>query len=158
MFIICAPAMLMLHEALQKLLQVFFENFQSDFSAPKVTSSLQICDVDHNRDILQLKVAALYKLHPIWVDTYVCGYCIFIYLYMHAQTQFTRSSMNVNHIVDIYWILPCFIVPLLLVTSRSLFRVSWRTSEGSSATVEFVKISALPCLTETQSSVTACKI
>uniref|UniRef100_A0A3B4ET12 Phosphatidylinositol-4-phosphate 3-kinase catalytic subunit type 2 gamma n=1 Tax=Pundamilia nyererei TaxID=303518 RepID=A0A3B4ET12_9CICH len=60
--------MLMLHEALQKLLQVFFENFQSDFSAPKVTSSLQICDVDHNRDILQLKVAALYKLQPVWVD------------------------------------------------------------------------------------------
>lgn len=107
MFIICAPAMLILHEALQKLLQVFFENFQSDFSAPKVTSSLQICDVDHNRDILQLKVAALYKLQPIWVDMYVCGYCIFIYLYMHAQTQFTRSSMNVNHTVDIHWILYC---------------------------------------------------
>ncbi|XP_004567786.1 phosphatidylinositol 3-kinase C2 domain-containing subunit gamma [Maylandia zebra] len=66
----CADAMLILHEALQKLLQVFFENFQSDFSAPKVTSSLQICDVDHNRDILQLKVAALYKLQPIWVDIY----------------------------------------------------------------------------------------
>lgn len=78
MFIICAPAMFMLHEALQKLLQVFFENFQSDFSAPKITSSLQICDVDHNRDILQLKVAALYKLQPVWVDMYVCGYCIFI--------------------------------------------------------------------------------
>lgn len=124
MFIICALAMLMLHGALQKLLQVFFENFQSDFSAPKVTSSLQICDVDHNRDILQLKVAALYKLHPVWVDTYVRVYCIFIYLYMHAQTQFRRSSMNVNHTVDIYWILPCFMFPLLLVTSHSLFPVS----------------------------------
>lgn len=32
--------------------------------------------------------------------------------------------MNVNHTVDIQWIIPSFIVPLLLVTSRSLFRVS----------------------------------
>ncbi|XP_030588255.1 phosphatidylinositol 4-phosphate 3-kinase C2 domain-containing subunit gamma isoform X2 [Archocentrus centrarchus] len=66
----CENAMLMLHLALQKVLQIFFDNFQSDFRAQKATCNSQINDADHNCHILQFKVASLYKLYPIWVNTY----------------------------------------------------------------------------------------
>ncbi|KAM9376569.1 phosphatidylinositol 3-kinase C2 domain-containing subunit gamma [Pholidichthys leucotaenia] len=66
----CETAMLMLHGAVEKVLQIFFENFQSEFRGPHVTGSLSECDVDHYDDILQFQIIALYSLEPTWVTTY----------------------------------------------------------------------------------------
>lgn len=71
MFLLCLLAMIMLHKALLKVMQIFFDNFQSDFRGPEVTSNLQTCDVEHNSEILQFNIAALYQLQPSWMSTYV---------------------------------------------------------------------------------------
>ena len=71
MFILCVLAMLMLHAAVLKLLQVFFDNFQSDFRGQEVTSNLQILDVQSNAEIVQFNISALYQLQPIWLTKYV---------------------------------------------------------------------------------------
>lgn len=63
----CETAMVMLHHALTKVLQVFFDNFQSDFRAQAVCHNPPTHDVEDNSDILQFNIAALYKLHPSWL-------------------------------------------------------------------------------------------
>ncbi|XP_028287634.1 phosphatidylinositol 4-phosphate 3-kinase C2 domain-containing subunit gamma isoform X2 [Parambassis ranga] len=68
----CEAAVVMLHGALHKVLQIFFDNFQSDFRGQKQTGYPQIRDVDENQEIFQFNVAALYKLQPIWLTTYEC--------------------------------------------------------------------------------------
>lgn len=62
--------MTLLHKELQKVLQVFFDNFHSDFRGQKFTSKLQIVDVENNTEILQFNIAALYKLQPAWIIKY----------------------------------------------------------------------------------------
>ncbi|XP_076026726.1 phosphatidylinositol 3-kinase C2 domain-containing subunit gamma [Genypterus blacodes] len=66
----CETAVVMLHQALIKLLQVFFQNFQSDFRGQEVSCTTQRRNVEHNNDILQFKIAALYKLQPGWIGSF----------------------------------------------------------------------------------------
>ncbi|XP_051237349.1 phosphatidylinositol 3-kinase C2 domain-containing subunit gamma [Dicentrarchus labrax] len=66
----CETAMIMLHGALQKVLQIFFDNFHSDFRGEEVTRTPQIHDVDDNSEILQFSIAALYKLQLSWMTGY----------------------------------------------------------------------------------------
>ncbi|XP_064878364.1 phosphatidylinositol 3-kinase C2 domain-containing subunit gamma [Oncorhynchus nerka] len=66
----CETSMMMLHQALGKLLHVFFDNFSSDFRGQDVYHSPPVCDVDHSSDILQLNVAALYRLQPNWLNSF----------------------------------------------------------------------------------------
>ncbi|XP_019933710.2 phosphatidylinositol 3-kinase C2 domain-containing subunit gamma isoform X1 [Paralichthys olivaceus] len=63
-------AVLMLRGALLKVLQFFFDNFQSDFRGQEVASNLQTRDVEDNGDIFQFNIAALYKLQLSWLNTY----------------------------------------------------------------------------------------
>ncbi|XP_035521739.1 phosphatidylinositol 4-phosphate 3-kinase C2 domain-containing subunit gamma [Morone saxatilis] len=66
----CETALIMLHGALQKVLQIFFDNFHSDFRGEEVTRTPQIHDVDDNSEILQFNIAALYKLQLSWLSSY----------------------------------------------------------------------------------------
>ncbi|KAM3870537.1 phosphatidylinositol 3-kinase C2 domain-containing subunit gamma [Diretmus argenteus] len=66
----CETAVVMLHQALTKVLQIFFDNFQSDFRGPDVGCDPPTRDVENNNDILQFKIAALYKLQSHWIMTF----------------------------------------------------------------------------------------
>ncbi|XP_062318498.1 phosphatidylinositol 3-kinase C2 domain-containing subunit gamma isoform X1 [Osmerus eperlanus] len=67
----CETASVALHLALGKLLQVFFENFHSDFQVQDVHRQiLPVQNVEHNADILQINMAALYKLQPNWIHSF----------------------------------------------------------------------------------------
>ncbi|XP_073328066.1 phosphatidylinositol 3-kinase C2 domain-containing subunit gamma [Pagrus major] len=68
----CETAMIMLHKELHKVLQVFFDNFHSDFRGQEFTNKLQILDVENNAEILQFNIAALYQLQPAWMINYEC--------------------------------------------------------------------------------------
>ncbi|KAE8296139.1 Phosphatidylinositol 4-phosphate 3-kinase C2 domain-containing subunit gamma [Larimichthys crocea] len=68
----CETAMLMLHKALLKVLQMFFDNFHSDFRCQELTSNPQIHDTDHYTEILQFNIAALYQLQLNWMTNYEC--------------------------------------------------------------------------------------
>lgn len=71
-FILCIVAMIMLNKALLKVLQIYFDNFQTDFRGQEVISNPQISDVVFNNEILQFNIATLYKLQSTWMTTYVC--------------------------------------------------------------------------------------
>ncbi|KAM6936977.1 phosphatidylinositol 3-kinase C2 domain-containing subunit gamma [Xenentodon cancila] len=66
----CEAAMTMLHGALMKVLQIYFDNFQSDFKVQRTIGIPQTCDADKNFDILKFNIAAFYKLQPTWITTY----------------------------------------------------------------------------------------
>lgn len=66
-----SAAMAVLHSALLKLLQAFFDNFQSDFRVQEATEKRQIRDVEENADVFQLNISALYQLQPSWTSRYV---------------------------------------------------------------------------------------
>ncbi|XP_070686958.1 phosphatidylinositol 3-kinase C2 domain-containing subunit gamma [Pempheris klunzingeri] len=66
----CETAMIMLHKALLNVLQIFFDNFHSDFRGQEITTSPQIHDVEDNTEIFQFNIAALYQLQPTWMTTY----------------------------------------------------------------------------------------
>lgn len=72
MCVFCVPAMIMLHRALLKVLQIFFDNFHSDFRGQEVTRNVQTLDVEKNQEIIQFNISALYKLQPAWLTKYVC--------------------------------------------------------------------------------------
>ncbi|XP_029952921.1 phosphatidylinositol 4-phosphate 3-kinase C2 domain-containing subunit gamma [Salarias fasciatus] len=66
----CEAALTMLHGALLKVLQIYFDNFQADFRSQSVIGRPRICDVDNNQDILRFNVAAIYQLQPSWKSDY----------------------------------------------------------------------------------------
>ncbi|XP_038562729.1 phosphatidylinositol 4-phosphate 3-kinase C2 domain-containing subunit gamma isoform X1 [Micropterus salmoides] len=68
----CETALMMLHRAILKVLQMFFDNFQSDFRGQEVTSNLQTNDVEKNTEILQFNISALYQLPPSWMTNFEC--------------------------------------------------------------------------------------
>lgn len=89
----CETAIFILHKAVQKLLQVFFENFQSDFRGLSVEHSFQCCDIEQTNDILQFNVAALYKLQSAWMS-YDCFSVSCDLLYVN--TKICESSVSEN--------------------------------------------------------------
>eukprot|EP00066_Takifugu_rubripes_P004383 XP_003967717.2 PREDICTED: phosphatidylinositol 4-phosphate 3-kinase C2 domain-containing subunit gamma [Takifugu rubripes] len=68
----CETAMVVLHSALLKLLQAFFDNFQSDFRVQEATEKRQIRDVEENADVFQFTISALYQLQTSWTSSYEC--------------------------------------------------------------------------------------
>ncbi|KAL6106530.1 pik3c2g [Pungitius sinensis] len=68
----CETAMLVLHKAVQRLLQIFFNNFPSDMRCQEETNNMQILDIDNNVEIFQFKICALYQLQPTWLINYEC--------------------------------------------------------------------------------------
>lgn len=65
--------MVVLHSALLKVLQAFFDNFQSDFRVEEATENRQIRDVEENADVFQFNISALYQLQSGWTSRYVHG-------------------------------------------------------------------------------------
>ncbi|XP_056138310.1 phosphatidylinositol 3-kinase C2 domain-containing subunit gamma [Lampris incognitus] len=63
----CETGMVMLHKSLVKVLQVFFDNFQSDFRGQEVCHNPPTCNAAYHSEILQFTIAALYKLQPNWI-------------------------------------------------------------------------------------------
>lgn len=92
----CETAVLMLHKALQKLLQIFFDNFQSDFRGLEVTYKHQICDTEYNSEILQFNIAALYKLQRPWMATYECFSISCDLTYVDKKICETSVSENIS--------------------------------------------------------------
>lgn len=74
MFILCTLALMTLNKALLKVLQIFFDNFLSDFRGQEVTCNRQTCSVDYNNEILQFNISALYKLQLTWMTMFVCSH------------------------------------------------------------------------------------
>ncbi|CAJ1056399.1 LOW QUALITY PROTEIN: phosphatidylinositol 4-phosphate 3-kinase C2 domain-containing subunit gamma [Xyrichtys novacula] len=68
----CETAMILLHHSLIKILQIFFDNFQSDFSCQRATSSPRTLDIEYNTEIFQFNIAALYQLQLAWLTNYEC--------------------------------------------------------------------------------------
>ncbi|KAM9807885.1 phosphatidylinositol 3-kinase C2 domain-containing subunit gamma [Neosynchiropus ocellatus] len=66
----CQSAMLVLHMALQRVLQIFFDNIQSDFRCQTEVNNLPICDMEQNLAILQFNIASFYQLQPSWMTSY----------------------------------------------------------------------------------------
>lgn len=60
--------MVVLHSALLKLLQAFFDNFQSDFRVQEATEKRHIRDVEENADVFQFNISALYQLQTSWTS------------------------------------------------------------------------------------------
>lgn len=93
MFILCILAMIMLHSALRKVLQICFDNFQSDFiTSQDISSKPQTHDVEQNTEIFQFNIAALYQLQVTWMNKYVCisSYRqIQIDKHVHTETKIT---------------------------------------------------------------------
>lgn len=68
MFVLCPLAMMMLHRALLNVLQIFFDNFQTEFRVQEITGKPGARDVDENADIFQFDISALYQLQPTWIS------------------------------------------------------------------------------------------
>ncbi|XP_041852274.1 phosphatidylinositol 4-phosphate 3-kinase C2 domain-containing subunit gamma [Melanotaenia boesemani] len=66
----CEAAMVILHGALQKVLQMYFDNFLTDFRSQRIIERPQAQEVEDNREILQFNIAAFYKLQPTWLTIY----------------------------------------------------------------------------------------
>lgn len=125
MLILCVLAMIMLHGALLKVLQIFFDNFQSDFRGQEVTGNPQTHDAEENTEIFQFNIAALYQLQLPWMTKYVR-----IYSRTQARTHFdacmyTRTQMQMFTTAPMRTLLSLSLSPpSFLVMSASLFPVS----------------------------------
>ena len=62
--------MVILHQALEKLLYIFYDNFHSNFRVQGANHILPEADVSLNTDTLKFKLAALYELEPNWLTRY----------------------------------------------------------------------------------------
>ncbi|XP_072291051.1 phosphatidylinositol 3-kinase C2 domain-containing subunit gamma [Eucyclogobius newberryi] len=89
----CESAIIMLHKAIQRLLQMFFDNFQSDFRGLDVNYNDKSCDIEKNNNILQFNVAALYRLQKAWMS-YDCFSVSCDLLYVN--TKICESSVSDN--------------------------------------------------------------
>ncbi|XP_028843563.1 phosphatidylinositol 4-phosphate 3-kinase C2 domain-containing subunit gamma-like isoform X2 [Denticeps clupeoides] len=65
-----STAIVILHQALEKLLQIFFDNFNSEFRVQSTNPSPPIMDVEQNTDTLSLNLASLYRLEQCWVTSF----------------------------------------------------------------------------------------
>ncbi|KAK7151368.1 hypothetical protein R3I94_007885 [Phoxinus phoxinus] len=65
----CETALVTLHQALLKLLHIFFTNFDLDFRGPEVPDP-PASDVRLNTHMLQLDLTGFYRLLPDWVHGY----------------------------------------------------------------------------------------
>ncbi|KAL2093959.1 hypothetical protein ACEWY4_011271 [Coilia grayii] len=61
--------LVILHQALEKLLYIFFDNFHSDFRVQDANHNLPSADVSTNTDTLTFSLAALYKLESSWLTS-----------------------------------------------------------------------------------------
>lgn len=123
MFFLCILALMMLHRAILKVLQMFFDNFQSDFRGQEVTSNLQTNDVEKNTEILQFNISALYQLPPSWMTKYVC-------IYKHTLIlKHVSTDTNVNHIPQKNTGFYCFFF-LYLIFSFECFSISCELTYG----------------------------
>ncbi|XP_029379486.1 phosphatidylinositol 4-phosphate 3-kinase C2 domain-containing subunit gamma [Echeneis naucrates] len=68
----CESAIIMLQGAVLKVLQIFFDNFQSDVRGQEVGYNQQTWDVEDNAEICQFNIAALYNLQLGWLTMYEC--------------------------------------------------------------------------------------
>lgn len=68
MFALGLPAMMMVHGALLNVLQIFFDNFQTEFRVQEISGKPGVRDVDENTDIFQFDISALYQLQPTWIS------------------------------------------------------------------------------------------
>ncbi|ROL51213.1 Phosphatidylinositol 4-phosphate 3-kinase C2 domain-containing subunit gamma [Anabarilius grahami] len=66
----CETAVVEIHQALLKLLHVFFTNFDLDFRGPEDVPDPSAADVEHNSCMLQLNLTSLYRLLPGWINGY----------------------------------------------------------------------------------------
>ncbi|XP_076842048.1 phosphatidylinositol 3-kinase C2 domain-containing subunit gamma [Brachyhypopomus gauderio] len=66
----CETAVVILHHALEKLLHIFFENFNSDVIVQDMSPCLPAANVNLNDNLLQINLATLYKLQPSWLNSY----------------------------------------------------------------------------------------
>lgn len=73
LFALRPAAMLLLHAALLKVLQAFFDNFQSDYRVEEAREKRAVRDVEENADVFQLNISALYQLQSSWTSRYVHG-------------------------------------------------------------------------------------
>lgn len=91
----CESAILILHKAVQNALQVFFDNFQSDFRGLSVEHDFPSCDIEQTNDILQFNVAALYKLQSGWMS-YECFSVSCDLLYVNKKICESSVSENIS--------------------------------------------------------------
>ncbi|KAG7521545.1 phosphatidylinositol 4-phosphate 3-kinase C2 domain-containing subunit gamma [Solea senegalensis] len=89
-------AVIMLHNALLRVLQIFFDNFQSDFRALENPSNLQTLDVDDNNEICQFNIVALYKLDSTWLNIYECFSVSCELMYSGVKLYDTGISENIS--------------------------------------------------------------
>ncbi|XP_012694530.2 phosphatidylinositol 4-phosphate 3-kinase C2 domain-containing subunit gamma isoform X2 [Clupea harengus] len=61
--------LVILHQALEKLLYIFYDNFHSNFRVQGANHILPEADVSLNTDTLKFKLAALYELEPNWLTS-----------------------------------------------------------------------------------------
>ncbi|KAJ8269111.1 hypothetical protein COCON_G00117180 [Conger conger] len=77
----CQTAVVILHQALVKLLHMFFDNFNSDMQIQDICQSAPSYDMNQNDDILQVDLVALNKLQISWLNRfdYFCMSCALTY-------------------------------------------------------------------------------
>ncbi|KAJ8381738.1 hypothetical protein SKAU_G00025160 [Synaphobranchus kaupii] len=90
----CETAVIMLHQALVRLLHIFFDNFNSDVRLQEICPSPPTADVNQNIDILQVDLVALYKLQISWLNSfdYFCMSCAL----MHCGTELCEVGVSEN--------------------------------------------------------------
>lgn len=95
-FALCPAAMVVLHSALLKLLQAFFDNFQSDYRVQEATEKRQSRDVEENADVFQFNISALYQLQAGWTSRCVQKTCSCRRMGFGRHSLFTASVRSCN--------------------------------------------------------------
>ncbi|XP_077424298.1 phosphatidylinositol 3-kinase C2 domain-containing subunit gamma isoform X2 [Vanacampus margaritifer] len=92
----CESAIQVLHHSLLKVMQSFFDNFLSNFRTVDIASKPQTRDVEHNSELLQFNVAALYKLQPSWLTAFDCFSISCELTYGETQICSAVASENIS--------------------------------------------------------------